>query len=86
MDARRIVRHLNDLVRARGLGDLVRVREACAGGCGGSGPNVSVAIHPAPGPGERPDEIAIAWKTYVYSLGGLDCLATILDENLYPSR
>jgi hypothetical protein len=47
---------------------------------------VSVEIFPVTPPGERPDHVAIGWKTYVYSLPRLDCLATILDENLGPSR
>jgi hypothetical protein len=82
MDARAIRQHLAELVRTRNLGDRVRVREACAGGCSGSGPNVSVTIYPEPRPGEPPDGIAIGWRTYVYSLGALDCLAAIIDDNL----
>ncbi|MGH7314248.1 MAG: hypothetical protein ACREJV_13815 [Candidatus Rokuibacteriota bacterium] len=82
MDARAIRQRLDELVRARGLSDRVRVRDACAGGCSGSGPNVSVTIYPAPRSGERPDGIAIAWRTYVYSLAALACLAAVIDENL----
>jgi hypothetical protein len=82
MDARAIQRHLDELIQARGLDDHVRVREACAGGCSGSGPNVSVTIYPAPRPGEEPDGIAIGWRTYVYSLASLDSLAAIIDDNL----
>ncbi|HSF07078.1 MAG TPA: hypothetical protein VLG10_14930 [Methylomirabilota bacterium] len=82
MDARMIRQHLDELIRARGLSDRVRVREACAGGCSGSGPNVSVTIYPAPRAGEPPDGIAIGWRTYVYSLGTLDCLAAVIDDNL----
>jgi len=47
---------------------------------------VSVEIFAAPPPGARPDSVAVGWKTYVYSLPALDCLATILDENLRASR
>lgn len=82
MDAQAIRQHLNELIAARELADRVRVRDACAGGCGGNGPNVSVSIYPAPRPGDRPDGIAIAWKTYVYSLSTLRCLAAVIDENL----
>lgn len=82
MDARAIARHLQALVADRKLADCVRVREGCAGGCTGTGPNVGVTIHPAPRPGERTDHVAIGWKTYVYSLGALDCLAAVIDENL----
>jgi hypothetical protein len=82
MDAQAIRQHLDALIGARGLADRVRVRDACAGGCGGAGPNVSVTIYPAPRPGASPDGIAIAWKTYVYSLPTLKCLAAVIDENL----
>jgi hypothetical protein len=82
MDARAIRRHLEELIRARGLDDCIQVREACAGGCSGSGPNVSVTIYPAQRPGEPPDGIAIGWRTYVYSLASLDSLAAIIDDNL----
>jgi len=60
----------------------VRFREGCAGGCSADGPNVSVEIFPVPAPGERPDNVAVGWKTYVYSLASLDCLATVIEENL----
>ena len=86
LDARAVRAALEALVAARGLGDRVRVREACAGGCAADGPNVSVEIFATPPPGARPDSVAVGWKTYVYSLPALDCLATILDENLRASR
>jgi hypothetical protein len=86
LDARAILRQLRALVEARGLGQRVHVREACAGGCTGTGPNVGVTIHPAPGPGERADAVAIGWKTYVYSLPTLDCLARVIEENLDGPR
>jgi hypothetical protein len=82
LGARAIARHLAELAAARGLSDVVEIRNACAGGCWLKGPNVSVAIYPATPPGERPDHVAIAWKTYVASLAELDALETILDENL----
>ena len=86
LDAGAIVRHLDALIAARGLGGVVRLQAACAGGCTGPGPNVGVTIYPAPHPGARPDSVAIGWRTYVYSLGTLDCLAAIIDENLSPRR
>ncbi|MBI3637007.1 MAG: hypothetical protein HY216_12485 [Candidatus Rokubacteria bacterium] len=73
---------LGALVTARGLGDRVTLREACAGGCWSPGPNVSVVIHPLSAPGEPADGVALGWKTYVYSLPALDCLARVIDENL----
>jgi hypothetical protein len=82
LDARAILRRLRALVDARGLGTRVHVREACAGGCTGPGPNVGVTIYPSPAPGERADQVAIGWKTYVYSLATLDCLARVIDDNL----
>ena len=86
LDARAILTELAALVTRRGLGQRVELREACAGGCGGPGPNVDVTIHPATPPGQRPDHVAIGWKTYVYSLPALDCLATVIDENLDEPR
>jgi hypothetical protein len=82
MNAEAILRHLADLVAERGLGERVRLRDGCAGGCSGAGPNVSVEILPLGRPGEREDHVAVDWKTYVYSLGSLDCLATVIEENL----
>jgi hypothetical protein len=58
------------------------VREGCAGGCGQDGPNVDVRIYSAPRAGERTDEVAVGWKTYVYSLAMLRSLADVIDENL----
>jgi hypothetical protein len=60
----------------------VQVREGCAGGCHGPGPNVSVTLHALPPPGRPPDNISIGWRTYVGSIGALDCLAAIVDEAL----
>lgn len=85
LDARAIVRALGAVVEARGLGDRVAIREACAGGCHGPGPNVSLTIHPLPRPGERPDHVAVGWRTYVSTLADLPCLAAVIDEHL-PAR
>ena len=82
LDARAIARRLRELVEARRLGERVAVVEGCAGGCGRSGPNVGVTFHAVPVPGERPDHVALGWKTYVYSLARLDCLAAVVDDNL----
>jgi hypothetical protein len=77
-----IARHLATLSAERGLTELVQVREGCAGGCWLPGPNVSVAIYPVTPPGERPDHVAIRWKSYVASLGELDALSAVIDDNL----
>ncbi len=82
LDAPAVAHALRDLVMERHLDGYVSLRDGCAGGCGQAGPNVGVTIHPVPRPGEKPDHVAIGWKTYVYSLASLDCLATIIDENL----
>jgi hypothetical protein len=82
LDAAGVTRQLEALVARRGLGEHVRVSDACAGGCGLRGPNVTVTIYPPPRPGERPDQVAIGRKTYVASLGSLDCLARVIDDNL----
>ena len=86
LDARGIFDALQALVARRGLGDRVRVREACAGGCSGSGPNVSVARYSLPAPGERADHVAVGWRTYVYSLPALACLAQVIEDNLDEPR
>ena len=86
LGAAAILRHLRELVAERGLAERVRLREGCAGGCSGPGPNVSVEILPLTRPGEREDHVAVGWKTYVYSLASLDCLATVVDENLGRAR
>ena len=80
-----VVQALRDVVMERRLDEYVRVCEGCAGGCAQSGPNVSVTVYQAPRPDEKPCYVAIDWKTYVYSLASLDCVATIIDENLRPS-
>jgi hypothetical protein len=86
LNAAAITDHLRQLVAERGLAERVRVREGCAGGCSGPGPNVSVEMLPLTRPGEREDHVAIGWKTYVYSLGALDCLAAVIDDNLGRAR
>ena len=82
LGASAIQQHLEALVARRDLGAHVEIRDACAGGCRLKGPNVSVTIYPPARPGERPDHVAIGWKTYVTSLRDLDCLAQVIDENL----
>ena len=82
LDALGVLEALARLVVRRGLGARVELRQGCAGGCGGEGPNVDVTIYPVTPDGERPDHVAVGWKTYVYSLPALDCLATVIDENL----
>jgi hypothetical protein len=86
LSAAAILRHLRELVAERGLAERVRLREGCAGGCSRPGPNVSVEILPMTRPGEREDHVAVDWKTYVYSLGSLECLAAVVEENLRASR
>jgi hypothetical protein len=86
LNAAAITHHLRQLVAERGLTERVRVREGCAGGCSGPGPNVSVEILPLTRPGEREDHVAIGWKTYVYSLGSLDYLAAVIDDNIGRTR
>jgi hypothetical protein len=81
-DAAGLATQLEALVAARGVGDLVSVRRACAGGCSLRGPNVSVALYPAPRPGEKIDQVAIGWRTYVGALASVDCVAAILDDNV----
>jgi len=82
MNAGAIAAALRTLIAELRLHDRVALHEGCAGGCGRAGPNVSVTIYALPRPGEAPDHVAIGWKTYVYSLAGLDCLATVIEENL----
>jgi hypothetical protein len=82
LDAAAVTRALTALIARRGLADCVRLREGCAGGCGGPGPNVDVRVYATPRSGERADEVAVGWKTYVYSLATLPSLASVIDENL----
>ena len=83
LDAPAILRALTTLVQVPGLVAQVRVREGCAGGCSGRGPNVNVDILAA-APDDKPhDSVAVGWKTYVYSLATLECLADVIDENLH---
>jgi hypothetical protein len=82
LDARAIARHLEALIARRELTHAVRVSDACAGGCSMRGPNVTVTIYAPVRPGDKPDHVSIGWKTYVASLGALDCLARVIDENL----
>ena len=41
-----------------------------------------MTIYPPIRPGERADGIAVGWKTYVYTLATLTCLAQVIEENL----
>src|SRR5262245_25560229 len=82
VNAAAIAHDLRELIARRNLGEHVSLREGCAGGCYGNGPNVSVTIYPPVRPGERADSIAVGWKTYVHSLGTLSCLAQVIEENL----
>ena len=82
LDARAILARLQALIHERGLDDRVRVREGCAGRCSGRGPNVTVEIYARAPEGHRQDRVAIAWKTYVYSIGTLEALSTIIDANV----
>jgi hypothetical protein len=86
LDAPAILAALRALVGARGLADRVSVRDGCAGGCWGAGPNVDVRVYAAAAPGERADHVALGWKTYVYSLPALASLADVIDENLPGAR
>jgi hypothetical protein len=86
LDASGVLAALQDLVAARGLSERVQIRDGCAGGCWGAGPNVDVRIYAAPAPGERADHVALGWKTYVYSLPTLASLADVIDENLRGAR
>jgi hypothetical protein len=83
LDAAAITRHLAALIARRGLTDTVRVSDACAGGCGLRGPNVTVTMYAPVRPGEKPDHVSIGWKTYVASLDTLDCLGCVIDDNLH---
>jgi hypothetical protein len=83
MNASTLARELRALVSARDLGRWVDIREGCAGGCWSSGPNVTVTLYPPARDSERADQVAIGWKTYVYSLAGLDRVSRIVDDNLY---
>ena len=86
LDASGVLTALQELVAARGLSERVQIRDGCAGGCWGAGPNVDVRIYAATAPGERADHVALGWKTYVYSLPTLASLADVIDENLRGAR
>ena len=82
LDARAVAQRLRAIAERHGVADRVLVRDACAGGCSGRGPNVSVAIYPIPAPGERGDQVAVSWRTYVYTLPTLAYLAQVIEDNL----
>ena len=81
LDAVAVLRELRALVARRDLGEHVRVRDGCAGGCALRGPNVTVTIYSPLRPDEPPDHVAIGWKSYVGSLASLDCLARVVEDN-----
>jgi hypothetical protein len=82
LDAEGVLAGLEAGIATRRLGDRVTVRRACAGGCLLAGPNVSVVTYPLAPPGEKPDHVAVAWKSYVGSLETLRCLADVLDDDI----
>ena len=82
LDAVDVTRELEALVARRGLTERVRISDACAGGCHLSGPNVTVTVYPVTPPGERPDHVAIRWRSYVASLASLECLAQVVDDSI----
>jgi hypothetical protein len=86
LDAAGVLTALRALVARRQLTEVVEVREGCAGGCWGPGPNVDVRMYAAAAPGERADHVALGWKTYVYSLPTLASLADVIDENVPGAR
>ena len=81
LDAAATLRELRALVARRGLDEHVRVRDGCAGGCAFRGPNVTVTKYSPLRPGERPDNVAVGWKSYVGALRSLDCLARVIDDD-----
>ena len=81
LDARGVVAGLRRIVARRGLADRVVVRDGCAGGCSRNGPNVDVRMYAVAAAGQADDHVALAFRTYVYSLDCLASLADIIDEN-----
>lgn len=86
MDARAITGLLTDLIARRGLAATAWLRQDCAGGCDRAGPNVNVDVFAKAAPGQEQDHVAVAGRSYVYSLHALPCLAQIIDENLNPAK
>ncbi|MBI2219228.1 MAG: hypothetical protein HYU51_18260 [Candidatus Rokubacteria bacterium] len=86
LDAAAIAHALATIAGRRGLRDRVRVESGCAGRCSGPGPNVSLAFHAVPGPGEPSDNVALGWRSYAASLGTLACLAQVIDDNVEDDR
>src|SRR3989475_10738763 len=77
LDAPAVAHHLAALTAARGVGDRVTLRSACAGGCPRAGPNAGATTYPEPRGGGGPDNAATGGKAYGYSPGDLDCLARV---------
>ena len=64
------------------LDAVVRVREGCAGGCHGRGPNVSLTLHALPRPASAPTTSPSAGARTSARWPTLPSLQAILDENL----
>jgi len=82
LDAGAVTQCLRELVVERQLEGRVSFVEGCAGGCSGAGPNVGVTMYAMPRPGLEPDNVAVGWRTYVYSLPSQECLAAVIEDNL----
>src|SRR5205809_7728939 len=67
LDAAGVLEELRALVARRGLADRVDVRDGCAGGCWGAGPNVDVRVYAARVPGERADHVPLGWEAFLYT-------------------
>jgi hypothetical protein len=85
LDAEAVATALQASIAARGLDARVTLRHACAGGCLLPGPNVSVVMYPLTPEGEKPDHVAVGWKSYVGSLETLAALADVVDDNISAS-
>jgi hypothetical protein len=82
LDAEAVGAALEACVAARDLAGRVSVRSACAGGCLLAGPNVSVVMYPLTPEGEKPDHVAVGWKSYVGTLDTLSSLADVVDTSV----
>jgi hypothetical protein len=82
LDAEAVGVALEACIATRGLEGRVSVRSACAGGCLLAGPNVSVVIYPLTPEGEKPDHVAVGWKSYVGTLDTLSSLADVVDGSV----
>jgi len=82
LDAEAVCAALESSIATRGLQARVSLRRGCAGGCLLPGPNVSVVMYPVTPEGEKPDHVAVGWKSYVGSLDTLAALADVLDDGI----